>query len=619
VSHSLNYLKFVFLVFLFTVSCNLLFCQSNKLAIRSVDVVYAKTMSFTLSERGDEYQLKNDVSESFRLMTEAATKHNHYTIDEKFYAPVTKIQATIDTKSISEGNITSSIESRPDAFLSDGIEHTINLETLPVVGSTFSFSYRESFKDASFFPLITIPNVDSLEIFKITIEHPEDVRVTFNFFFPFDSIPCSMRTIDEENIELTVSAIGRQQELNHYAYHSTRALVLITMWHNNTQINPTGIREFISWYKIKTALFPKLDSIHTAILADSLRTCKMPYEKLKKIYDYVRSTIRYVADERGINAIVPRAPSKVLTQQYGDCKDRAALVCALAREAGVPVFMALIAPVPVPYESMIHPALFNHVICTYTDSATTLFFDPTARYCEFGNLPINDQQTRAFILDSDNPRYEWVKRIDQQPSIDLTVNCKSDSLQYGVATIVLRNDIRWKALHAMKELTADKLKRFLQEEIASHIAQIRLDQFKPVSESSDALILQARADISSFIVSSTGKQYVPKVPFVTINGDVLERKSDHYPVWIGEPLILRCRIVLQAHGWSTVADTFQILSPSNRDSYQAFSSQQGNNIIFDYAYTQIDRMYEDSSREAFFSFYADFMKQRKSMFIISRK
>jgi hypothetical protein len=576
-------------------------------------------MNFELSKSGDGYELEDNISETYRLMTEVATKQTHYTIEEKFYAPVSKIRAKIDKKSISEDCISSTIKSRTDAFLSDGIEHTIYLATSPTVGSTFSYSYRETYNNASFLPLIVIPNVDSLENFKISIEHPEDVSVTFNFFFPFDSIPCSVRRIDEENIELIVAGVGRQRHLNHYAFYSTRALVLVTLWRGCTQINPTGIREFISWYQKKTTLHPQLDSLHAVVLADSLRSCVTPNEKLRKIHDYVRSTIRYVADERGINAIVPRAPSQVLIQQYGDCKDRAALVCALAREAGVSVSMALIAPVPAPYDTMVHPSLFNHVICAYAESTATLFFDPTARYCEFGNLPIDDQQTRAFILDADNPRYEWVRRIDQQPSIELTVYCKPDSLKYSQATIVLRNDIRWNALHAMKDLTADKLKRYLQEEIASHFAQIRLDQFKPVSESSDAFTLQARADISSFIVSSTGKQYVPKVPFVTIAGEVLERKSDHYAVWIEEPLTLRCRIILQAPEWSTVADTFQIVSPSKRDSYCATSSQQGGNIIFKYAYTQIDRMYEGSSRDAFLSFYEAFMKQRKSMFIISRK
>jgi hypothetical protein len=576
-------------------------------------------MKLVLKKRTNGFELQNNVSESYRLMTEAATKQEYYTINEKFYAPVTKIKATIDEESIPERDVISSIESRSDVFLSDGIDHFIHLETPPTIGSTFSYSYRESYKDASFFPLIIIPNADSLESFRITIEHPENVHVVFHFFFPFDSIPCSIHTLDEETTELVAAPLGRHKRLSYYPYNAVRAVILTSLWRDSTQINPTGFKEFVDWYGKKTTLTPTLDSLHRANLADSLLAGRTPYEKLKKIYDYVRSNIRYVADERGINALVPRPPSQILTQQYGDCKDRAALVCALAHEAKLPVSMALISELPSPFTSLIHPWLFNHVICAYTDSATTLFLDPTARYCEFGNLPLTDQQTRAFILDDHHPRYEWVNRIDQQPSIELTVQCGSDSLSTGDASIVLRNDIRRKALHAIKDLTEEKLKRYLQEIVGSHFTQIRLDQFKIISDGTDALILQARADISSFMVPSTERQYVPKLPFVTIGGDVLERKTDDYPIWLGEPLMLQCRIVLRAPGWKTVPDTLRINNVSHRYAYSALSSYKENMLIFDYVYKQIDRMYGGKSRNEFLSFYADFLKQRKATFIISRK
>jgi len=608
----LNFLKIALLTILCTFLGDATFCQN-------MDVVYSESMHITLSEHHKGYTLENNVSESFKLLSEAATKQKTYTIYGKYYAPVSKIRAEIDHKSISDDYISSRVASDPDVFISDEIQHTIYIASPPAVGSTFSCSYREEYSDASFFPLVSVPNADSVARFTMTIEHPENVHVEFHYFFPFDSIPCSVARPDKETTILTVGGVGPQHHLNYYPYASTRALILTSLVKDSVEINPTSIREFTVWYGRKTDLHPKLDSANAAFLADSLRHCRTPPEKLKVLYDYVRSSIRYVADERGINGIVPRPPSLVLEHQYGDCKDRASLLCALAREAGIPLSMAVIASSPAPFDSLIHPSLFNHMICAYAGTAGTMFLDPTARYCEFGNLPAAYQQTRAFILDPEYPRYEWVRRIDSQPSIDIAVECSPDSLTAGTATIVLRNDVRWMALHALRDMTHDELKRFLQKKIGSHFAQLQLDDFAVVSEDSDALVVRSRADLSSFIISSTGREYVPKMPFVAIAADVLDRKSDAFPVWIEEPISIRCRISMKAPGWTTIPDTLEIGGLSGKDSCISSSLQQHDNLLFTYAYAQTGRMYKGISRDAFFSFYEGLSQQRKSVFTISRK
>ena len=103
-------------------------------------------------------------------------------------------------------------------------------------------------------------------------------------------------------------------------------------------------------------------------------------EKEAAILDYVDREVRYTGIEFGEAAIVPHDPAETLALKYGDCKDKATLLVAMLRAAGIPSYVALLnagsrLDVPAELPGM---GLFDHAI-VYVPGIPGLH--PGARIC----------------------------------------------------------------------------------------------------------------------------------------------------------------------------------------------------------------------------------------------
>ena len=121
-------------------------------------------------------------------------------------------------------------------------------------------------------------------------------------------------------------------------------------------------------------------------------------EIMARLLDVVEKNVRYAGVEVGDGSIVPRPPKNVLQQKYGDCKDKATLLVALLRTAGLPAHVALldagsgfdtIAGLP----GVDH---FNHAIVV-VDGEQPVWIDPTDEFARPGQLPSEDQGRMALI------------------------------------------------------------------------------------------------------------------------------------------------------------------------------------------------------------------------------
>ncbi len=121
-------------------------------------------------------------------------------------------------------------------------------------------------------------------------------------------------------------------------------------------------------------------------------------EKEAVILDYLDREVRYTGIEFGEAAIVPHGPAETLALKYGDCKDKATLLVAMLRAAGIPSYVALLnagsrLDVPAELPGM---GLFDHAI-VYVPGKPGLWIDATDQYARLGQLPINDQGRHALI------------------------------------------------------------------------------------------------------------------------------------------------------------------------------------------------------------------------------
>ncbi len=124
-------------------------------------------------------------------------------------------------------------------------------------------------------------------------------------------------------------------------------------------------------------------------------------EKLKKIYEWVRDHIRYVAVAIGIGGFQPHPAEQVLVNRYGDCKDMTTLLCSLAREIGIEAYEVIVSTWQngVPDTSLPSPFHFNHAIA-YCPSVgdSGVWMDATEKGCPFGNLPWYDQGMPVLVV-----------------------------------------------------------------------------------------------------------------------------------------------------------------------------------------------------------------------------
>ncbi len=124
-------------------------------------------------------------------------------------------------------------------------------------------------------------------------------------------------------------------------------------------------------------------------------------EKAQAILEYLDKEVRYTGIEFGEAAIVPHSPSETLTHKYGDCKDKATLLVAMLRTAGIPAYLALLnagSRMDVP-EDLPGMGLFDHAI-VFVPGDPDLWIDATDGYAKLGQLPASDQGRMALIVRS---------------------------------------------------------------------------------------------------------------------------------------------------------------------------------------------------------------------------
>ena len=130
-------------------------------------------------------------------------------------------------------------------------------------------------------------------------------------------------------------------------------------------------------------------------------------EKIKRLYEFVATNIRYAGDERGIWAIKPYPAGEVLKKEWGDCKGKSTLLSTMLRVAGIDSYPVLISAGK---PSRIVPevpslAYFNHMILAVDggENKDLIWLDPTAHTCAFGDFPASDQNRWTLIINTDAP------------------------------------------------------------------------------------------------------------------------------------------------------------------------------------------------------------------------
>jgi tetratricopeptide (TPR) repeat protein/transglutaminase-like putative cysteine protease len=130
--------------------------------------------------------------------------------------------------------------------------------------------------------------------------------------------------------------------------------------------------------------------------------------KVHALYNFVSFQYRYIGIAFGIGRYQPHAAEDVLTNNYGDCKDKHTLLASLLQASGITLYPALISSSSRLDPEVPSPAQFDHIIGYLPGKAKdgknndAVWLDTTPEVGPFGYLltPLRDKQ--ALVMKGDN-------------------------------------------------------------------------------------------------------------------------------------------------------------------------------------------------------------------------
>jgi tetratricopeptide (TPR) repeat protein len=137
--------------------------------------------------------------------------------------------------------------------------------------------------------------------------------------------------------------------------------------------------------------------------ADLTKNASDENAKLHAIYDYVSTQFRYIGVAFGIGRYQPHSAAEVLSNQYGDCKDKHTLLASLLDAAGITAYPALISTARDIDVDVPSPGQFDHVITAVPQGGGFTWLDTTPEVAPFAYLisPLRDK--RALVIPVGKP------------------------------------------------------------------------------------------------------------------------------------------------------------------------------------------------------------------------
>ncbi len=125
-----------------------------------------------------------------------------------------------------------------------------------------------------------------------------------------------------------------------------------------------------------------------------------PRATVDRLVAWLHAQVRYTGIELSDSAIIPFAPADTLARGFGDCKDKATLLVALLRGAGIDADLALLSTGPGWDTDPALPGMgwFDHAIVRAIVDGKDLWIDATEDRLPAGQLPVRDQGRRALII-----------------------------------------------------------------------------------------------------------------------------------------------------------------------------------------------------------------------------
>ena len=238
-------------------------------------------------------------------------------------------------------------------------------------------------------------------------------------------------------------------------------------------------------------------------------------EKVKSIFYWVKDNIKYVAFENGYEGFKPREAGLVCSRKFGDCKDMASIISAMAQYAGVSnVFITWIGTreIPYSYRENATPGVDNHMIATYKKGNEYYFLDATDKETRYGIPTAFIQGKEALVYENDG------YKIVPVPVVRATDNAITDVVKLkienekliGSGTISFNGYNRSNLLSLLGDSTNKKRFELIKSTIIKGNNKFKLIDFKEENTKNRELPyqIQYQFDIANYLIKVDADMYV---------------------------------------------------------------------------------------------------------------
>ncbi|HVH70680.1 MAG TPA: DUF3857 domain-containing protein, partial [Candidatus Dormibacteraeota bacterium] len=224
-----------------------------------------------------------------------------------------------------------------------------------------------------------------------------------------------------------------------------------------------------------------------------------PQQKMAAIAKFMQKDIRYVAIELGIGGWQPHSAADVFAHRYGDCKDKATLMSAMLKQAGIDSYYVVINT----HRGAVGPEtppmmfLFNHVILAislpeqmhdaryqavlnHPKLGPLLIFDPTDEKTPIGQLRGELQANNALLVTPDGGELTQMPKLPTNStgisrSAKLTLDAQGTL--HGEVNEIRRGDFATYERYAQLEVNSSKdLVKRIEQEISRSIGMFEITE-----------------------------------------------------------------------------------------------------------------------------------------------
>ncbi len=313
-------------------------------------------------------------------------------------------------------------------------------------------------------------------------------------------------------------------------------------------------------------------------------TCDTEEEKIKAVFQWVQTNIKYLYSDSGLGGFIPEDADKVMYNRYGDCKAMTNLTYELLKNSGIKSYFAWVGTYDLPftYENNPTPSTDNHMILAIEKKDGDFqLLDATNSYGSFYDTPYYLQGKETLISLSDSTYL--IKTFPKENY--------QDNILYDSNYIFEEGD-QLKSRSFMKMTGSQKYKAengfpLVHKEIIDYIEEnylmankkTSLDHitFSGIKDRTDSLQLSFDYLLQNHLVVADGKKYINlnfDKPLVRFDLDLSKRKTDY---------LFKYPSLYQYVSIYEIPDNYQLeyLPPNKSYHHERFS--------MDIQYTQTDR------------------------------